>query len=144
MVNRINQALVGIKSSTGLETEKKQIDALNTSISSNSRIRQQNSVAQIQSNANSAVEIDTTRQLANEQGILSNNYGTSVENINAQKDAMDKNDPTMKKEISDAQKLSNVQDVPRMLETNQEELNKVRAAQSSAIDNFNPKRAVQS
>lgn len=143
MVNRINQALVGIKSSTGLETEKKQVDALNTSISSNSKIRQQNSVAQIQSNANNAVEIDTTRQLANEQGILSNNYGTSVNNINAQKDAMDKNDPTMEKEISDVQRLSNVQDVPRMLETNQEELNKVRAAQRSAIDNFNQQRAVQ-
>lgn len=143
MVNRINQALVGIKSSTGLETEKKQVDALNTSISSNSKIRQQNSVAQIQSNANNAVEIDTTRQLANEQGILSNNYGTSVNNINAQKDAMDKNDPTMEKEISDVQRLSNIQDVPRMLETNQEELNKVRAAQRSAIDNFNQQRAVQ-
>lgn len=143
MVNRINQALVGIKSSTGLETEKKQVDALNTSISSNSKIRQQNSVAQIQSNANNAVEIDTTRQLANEQGILSNNYGTSVNNINAQKDAMDGNDPTMEKEISDVQRLSNVQDVPRMLETNQEELNKVRAAQRSAIDNFNQQRAVQ-
>lgn len=143
MVNRINQALVGIKSSTGLETEKKQIDALNTSISSNSRIRQQNSLAQIQSNTNSAVEIDTTRQLANEQGILSNNYGTSVENINAQKDAMDKNDPTMKKEISDAQQLSNVQDVPRMMEINQEEINKIRKAQRDAIQNFNKLRLEQ-
>lgn len=143
MVNRINQALVGIKSSTGLETEKKQVDALNTSISSNSKIRQQNSVAQMQSNANNAVEIDTTRQLANEQGILSNNYGTSVNNINAQKDAMDGNDPTMEKEIKDAQDLSNVQNVPRMMQKNQEEINKVRKAQRDAVKNFNEQRLKQ-